>query len=241
MTDNNLNIQEDAKSDWMKLVRKHRKRQNGLPITSLNTDAGNVEHNIKMFNMMQPSEVVSADASNGNTPGNSSGCCEELNNKCVKEELSMPEQMITLHYENLPIEVITRSGNPSGHYSYSYGNWLPDDDITKEIFVDWDYSVDPIDVVEYLQDKPEIMTVLNLDYDVPDDVLQKKMDDNFDYLLKKYKDDIKDHFYDRAVEDAQENYTYEDDDYSYYEESVKTESKDIDLDDKFDMSMRTLL
>lgn len=53
MNKDNLNIQEDAKSDWMSLVNKHKKKKKGLPaLSKLNTNAGNVEHNVTMFNKM---------------------------------------------------------------------------------------------------------------------------------------------------------------------------------------------
>ena len=70
-------IQEDAKSDWMKIVKRHKKKQRGIPaLSSLNTDAGNVEHNINMFNMMNgATETSSSDAFNS-----SSGCCESTQN-----------------------------------------------------------------------------------------------------------------------------------------------------------------
>ena len=48
-----LTLNENAKEDWLKLVKKHKKKQKGLPaLSTLNTDAGNVEHNISMFNKM---------------------------------------------------------------------------------------------------------------------------------------------------------------------------------------------
>ena len=41
----------NAKSSWMKVVNKHSKKQKGLPaLSTLNTDAGNVEAGINMFN-----------------------------------------------------------------------------------------------------------------------------------------------------------------------------------------------
>lgn len=67
----------DPKTEWIKLVNKHKKRQKGLPISKLNTDAGDVETNIKIFNAAQP---VSDAPAQGNI-----GACESLqrsSNKC---------------------------------------------------------------------------------------------------------------------------------------------------------------
>lgn len=231
-------IQEDAKSDWMKIVNKHKKRQKGLPaLSSLNTNAGNVEHNINMFNMMQPNSTPHVDASNGNTTP-SEGCCESYH---LQE--SDEQNIITLDYENLPVEVVTRHGNSTGYYSPSFGNWLPDDDDTKEILIDWVYKVDKQDIIEYLQDLDEIFVALDIDPEIDDESLNNAIIDNFDNLLEKFETNIKEYFYDSAVSDAQENYEYEEDypDYDPYVESLSSTKANIEFDDKFDMSMRSLL
>ena len=230
-------IQEDAKSDWMKIVNKHKKKQKGLPaLSTLNTNAGNVEHNINMFNMMRPDSNVSVDASNGNISGNT--CCES----CSLDE-SKEQETVTLEYENIPVEVVTRPGNPSGYYSTSFGNWLPDDDETTEILIDWSYEVDKQDIIEYLQDHDDIFVTLDIDPEVDDDWLNNAIIENFDNLLEKFEEDIKEYFYESAVSDAQENYEYEED-YPFfepYDESFGSIKDNIEFDDKFDMSMRTLL
>lgn len=96
MNNDNLNIQEDAKSDWMSLVNKHKKKQKGLPaLSTLNTNAGNVEHNINMFNMMQPDRIATVDASNGNVSSGESTCCESLD---LFEGLS-PSKPYMLRYD----------------------------------------------------------------------------------------------------------------------------------------------
>ena len=72
------NVNENTKADWMNIVKKHRKRQKGLPaLSTLNTNAGDVEKNIEMFNNMQPDGSVTADAVNGNVSSNTA-VCEEL-------------------------------------------------------------------------------------------------------------------------------------------------------------------
>lgn len=42
----------NAKDAWLKQVKHHKKRLKGLPRVGFNPNAGNVEHNIKMFNHM---------------------------------------------------------------------------------------------------------------------------------------------------------------------------------------------
>ena len=229
-------IQEDAKSAWMKIVDKHKKKQKGLPaLSTLNTNAGNVEHNINMFNMMQPDGNMSVDASNGNISGDA--CCESYS---LHE--SNEHETVTLEYENIPVEVVTRSGNPSGYYSTSFGNWLPDDDETAELLITWNYEVDKQDVIEYLQELDELFVFFNIDPNIDDESLNNFIQDNFDTIVEKFDDNIKEYFYDYAVRNARENYVYEDDpDYEFYDESLSSVKYNAELDDKFDMSMRTLL
>ena len=55
MINNKIDLDEDAKDDWLKIVNKHRRRQKGLPALSrLNTNAGNVEKNIEIFHNITP-------------------------------------------------------------------------------------------------------------------------------------------------------------------------------------------
>ena len=42
----------NAKDAWIKQVKHHRRRLKGLPRVGFNSNAGNVEHNIEMMNMM---------------------------------------------------------------------------------------------------------------------------------------------------------------------------------------------
>ena len=238
MKDTKITIEEDAKSDWMKIVNKHKKKQKGLPaLSTLNTNAGNVEHNIKMFNMMQPDGSATVGASKGNTVSRES-CSESY-----PLQESHDQESVVLDYENLPVEVVTRHGNPSGYYSSSFGNWLPDEDDTTEILIDWKYKVDKQDMIEYLQDRDDIFVALDIDPEVDDDSLNNAIIENFDNLLEKFESDIKEYFYDSAVSDAQENYEYEEDypDYESYDESLGSTKDNIEFDDKFDMSMRSLL
>lgn len=235
MNHTKMNIEEDAKSDWMNIVKKHRKRQKGLPALSrLNTNAGNVEHNISMFNMMQPSGIASVDAGNGNV---SAGMSEEF----TKEDKTMSDKKVVLHYEELPIEVVTKRGNPGGYYDYGMGQWYPDEDETTTIRVDWEYEIDKISIIEVLQDLPEVRLELQFD-SLSEEEFDVKLLDEFDILVEKYNDILLATFYEDAVEDAQQKYSY---DYEYsFEESCEVKQSEKlaeNLDDNFDMSMRTLL
>ena len=218
----------DAKKDWLKIVNKHKKKQKGLPaLSTLNTNAGNVEHNIEMFNMMQPDGLVSVDSVNGNVG--------------MGESMETKTEYVTLHYNDLPIEVVTKYGNPGGYYSSSFGNWLPDDDETKEILVDWVYKADRIEVIEFLQDLDEVLIDLGLDLDVDDDILYASLEQNFDQLVEKYDEALKHYFHDRAVSDAQDHYEYQEDFDECYDALETKEVSYKGLDDSFDMSTRTLL
>ena len=226
-------IQENAKVDWMKLVNKHRKHQKGLPaLSKLNTNAGNVEHNINMFNMMQPDGSVTVDASNGNVSSGDSACCESVESK---------DEMITLHYDNIPVEVVVRKGRPGGYYDPGMGQWYPDDDETKEILIDWEYEVDKDTLIEFFAEKGEIFDILEIDYDAGDEEITKVIEENFNSLLERYEDELKEYYYEEAISDAQEKYEYEEDypEYEPYDESLNKSFNGED--DYFNMSMRTLL
>ena len=51
---------------------------------------------------------------------------------------------------------------------------------------------------------------------MPEEEVEKFIKDNFDSLFEKYEEQIKEHYYDDAIEDAQERYEYEPD-YPEYE------------------------
>lgn len=61
----NLTLNEDTRDDWLALVRKHRKKLKGLPRVGFNPNAGNVEHNIAMFNKMHSGEPISVNPISG--------------------------------------------------------------------------------------------------------------------------------------------------------------------------------
>ena len=111
MTDD-TNIHEDAKSDWMKLVKKHKKKQKGLPaLSKLNTNAGNVEHNIKMFNTAAtPVDGPSNNPVSGPFGGDvSGGMCESL--------IDIGADKIVLNYTSrFTYKAIQSLSNPPSQY-----------------------------------------------------------------------------------------------------------------------------
>ena len=132
----------------------------------------------------------------------------------------MNVEKVDLEYDNLEIEIVTRRGNPGGYYSHSFGNWLPDDDETADININYTYSVDRDDVEIYIiesclteQDYP------NID-DADSDDIETFVADNFDKLFDKYYDDILSHYEDDAREHAEENF----DAYDYFGESLDAEN-----------------
>lgn len=235
MNNDKLNLVEDAKDDWLDVVNKHKKKQKGLPALSiLNTNAGNVEKNIEIFNAMQPDGSASIDAANGNVEVSAS-----IGESLETENTTMNE--IILHYENLPIEVVTKQGNSEGRYDYSMGGWYPDEDETEERLIDWDFAVTAEDVVEALQDDGEVLVDVGVDYDTSEEEFFNALLAKVDYLSDKYADKLKDYFYEEAIADAEKKYDAEESYLDYADAEFNLMREDLKLDDQFDMSMRTLL
>lgn len=82
-------LEENAKVDWMKVVKKHKKNQKGLALSTLNTDAGDVETSINMFNMMQPSV------------DSMGGCAESLEKDCTPEPT---KELCSEHADNASLD-----------------------------------------------------------------------------------------------------------------------------------------
>lgn len=118
-------------------------------------------------------------------------------------------ETVDIYYDDLEITVVTKRGNPSGYYSASFGNWLPDDDETREIEIDYDYEADWDDVYDVIWDN---FVDESEAADMSDEEIEKHITDNFDDLAEKYIEQIKDHFRDDAREEAEEKYA---DDYLY--------------------------
>lgn len=223
-------MNENAKVDWMKIVKKHKKRQKGLPaLSTLNTNAGNVEHNIHMFNHMNtPVDAPSNNPVSGPFGGDASASSSAMG-ESVSTEHRNTEEVVDLHFKNIPIDVETGNYNPTGYYSPSFGNWLPDDpEITHKI-IDWVYPVNKQNIAEFLQDDPDVQNELGTT--LSDSEYQRMFDDKFEELLDKYMDKVLDHYYEDAINDAKLNYKL----------SESRTDEENSLDDKFDLSLRTLL
>lgn len=238
MNKNETKMHENAKVDWMRIVDKHKKKQKGLPALSrMNTNAGNVEHNIKMFNHMSSgieaptTNPISGPFEGGASLSVSAGMAEAFNNN------SRSDEMIDLEFKNLPVEVEVENGSSQGYYDPTYGAWFPDDNEMKEVQVDWIYSVPKQDIIEFLQDNPNVQADLAADT-LSDEVYEKLVDAQFDSLLVTYKDIILDHYYDKAIEDARKNYVLPE---TSFNSDTNSDNYFDQLDDKFDLSMRTLL
>lgn len=234
---NNDTFNEDAKSEWLRLVRKHRRKQAGLPaLSKLNTNAGNVELGMNLFNTLNNSESISVDAVNGNV--SSADCCVGESIELTKEHKMIKEMLkedmneyVEIDYDDIYVVV-----------SPSYGNRSHEWD--EEIKIDWSYTVDKQDVITFLyeecvdeKDYPKI-------YDVSTEDAIAWIDYNFDELFDKYAKDIKEYFREGAEEDA--NYNYDPSDYVDWDMMPGGYDYDDPLsesvsDDDFDMSMRTLL
>lgn len=225
-------MNENAKNAWMKLVNKHKKRQKGLPVLStLNTNAGNVEHNINMFNMMQPSGSITVDASNGNiSSGEFSGGMgesfvkENFISLNLEEKFDMNKKTIDLEYDDIIIDVETDRGRSS-----------------SEITINWTYSISEDDVKDFFWVHDNLLTDL-LPENASDEEFYSTIENNLDYLVDKYNNELKEYYLEDAIDDAIENYVYNEYDPREDPDVAYEEARDRALfDDEFDMSMRTLL
>lgn len=134
---------------------------------------------------------------------------------------STEKETIDLDYTGMYIDVCTRRGNPTGYYNTSIGGWLPDDDDTCTVKIDYTYTVDKNDVLEFLADmciKHEFTEKQIKDHDDDwDEFVDTYVNDHFDELMEKYHNQLLDYFYEDAYDQAEEeNYS------SYYDESLKS-------------------
>lgn len=101
---NKLTLDENAKQDWLNIVKKHKKKQKGTPaLTTLNTDAGDVEKHIEIFNKMSSH----TDTLNNNPISGPFGDSVDLSsdgaamgescNKCINEFI-MDKETVDLYY-----------------------------------------------------------------------------------------------------------------------------------------------
>ncbi len=127
---------------------------------------------------------------------------EEVNESmnCKNEHLSKEE--ITLEYEDLPV-VVYEEGSPAGYFDTDFGNWLPDEGDSKEIEIDYEYSVPKEEVSEVI--KNELLEDPSKDIDSMKDLeLNQYIQDHFDDLFEKYESEILNSFRDEAISSAQD-------------------------------------
>lgn len=166
-------------------AQKHKRKRKGL-FGTLNPDAGNVEHNIAMFNHV-------------NTPagGPSTNPCGPMAEEFVTESNSIQE-MLELHYDDLPVEVCVKPAETPG-YHFEYDQ---DEAEYKTETISYDFEVPKKDVVTFI--------IENMDPDDYDgdwendssDKVEKFVNDNFDLLFTKYQTTIEDAYRDDAIEKA---------------------------------------
>ena len=182
---------------------KKKKKTSGI---TLNTDAGNVEQNIEMFNHM-----------NNPVDSPSTNPCGPMAEN-ISESTTSSKETIDLDYTKLEIEVCTRRGNSSGYYSSSFGNYLPDEDDVTTVKVDHTLTVDKEEVEDFLCGICEAEEISSADLKAHDDdwdeFIHNFVSSNFDDLFVKYNDDILDYWEEDAKKEAQEEH------YDTYFESV---------------------
>lgn len=134
---------------------------------------------------------------------------------------STEKETVDLDYTGMYIDVCTRRGNPTGYYNTSIGGWLPDDDDTCTVKINYTYTVDKNDVLEFLADmciEHEFTEKQIKDHDDDwDEFVDTYVNDHFNELMEKYHNQLLDYFYEDAYDQAEEeNYN------SYYDESLKS-------------------
>lgn len=215
-----------------KRAKFHKKRLKGLPRTSLNTNAGNVEHNVAMFNHINsPAEGPSNNPISGPFGGDvGTGMGESLKEKKEYIELEYPDLEFEQHGEV--------------HWDGDYDSW--------DRVADWTIKVEKEDIETFLYENCIDDTDVSNWYDMTPEESKQWVKDNFDDLFEKYKELILENWIEDAIDDATAN--YDPDDYVDWDmmpgghddidvdESIESENKKSSyegLDDKFDMSLRT--
>ena len=117
----------------------------------------------------------------------------------LKENVNNTEEIVELYYDNLPIEY-------QSNYYLDYWNgpqWESED-----IEIKWVYEVNKNDILDVILD--EVVDEMYKKYPDRDDFTDKEVEeyfeDNYDELFNKYEKTILDHFEDKAIRDAEENY-----------------------------------
>lgn len=181
-------------NDLEQRAQKHRRKSKGL-FTTLNPDAGNVEHNVAMFNHMNSPQ--GGPCTNPSGPAADGDMCEEL------IEAATPET-VELQYSDLEIEVCTQPAKlPSYQFEYdrdeaqfttekvSYELEVPKDEIV--VFI-----VENMDPEDYSGDWDNDST----------EEIETFVRNNFESLFTKYERAILNSYRDTAVKKAETEHNY---------------------------------
>lgn len=186
-------------------AREHKKKNKGLSrYCYLNPNAGNVEHNIDMFNKANsPVDGPTNNPISGpfggdvSTPATTCGVSESL-------EVQNDNQ-IELEYINVPV--------------IEYGSKRGVDDWDEiERHIDYTYTIDKNSVAECLTDivaeqEPELVFAMT------DEQFDNWIDEHFDEYFQKYHEMVKEFYYEDAQHEAQETFEPSE----YFVESAETE------------------
>ena len=150
------------------------------------------------------------------------------------------DEEIELEYEDLPL-TITEEESSTGYFDTEYGNWLPSRVKERDLEVDYTYKVSKKDVLEIISEivfnDPDYLSTID---SLTDEEFESYLEENFDNLFEKYQSQIKNHFRDRAIEDAYNSINFND---YLYDESLKSEDyfekkfrdvEDVELKDFWD-------
>ena len=212
-------------------------------LSRLNTDAGNVEKNIELFNKM----ASHVDSPNNNPISGPFGDSVEaaaegssMGESLIKES-SMNKETIKLYYPELKVSDVPTGKVFRGNY------YKPDEYETTDVVISYEHEVDKSSVYEFLQELPELITKYHLE-DVSDETFKKFMNTHFDELVEEFNEEIREYFEEDAADNARNNW-----DKSYFEPDwdmmpgghddyrIDESKKETVVDDSFDMSLRTFL
>ena len=167
-------------------AKKHAKRSKGMsPFCSLNPDAGNVEHNIAMFN-------------HANTPadGPSTNPCGPMAESYTEAQ---SDNTVGLFYDDLEIQVETRPGKTPSYY-FQYDR---DESQLKNETISYEYYVSEESIIDLLSETVTENDVPNID-NLSSEEIKDAVKSNLDDLLTKYESVILDHYRDYAKQHAEQ-------------------------------------
>lgn len=103
-------------------------------------------------------------------------------------------------YEYLPITIWVKK--------YEASRYEPAEYEEREIDIDYDYSLDEDEVLDYFADYADSYEELK-GFETNEE-FQKYLEEHVDDLFDKYYDDLKDHFYEKARDAAEDSYDPDD-------------------------------